>query len=43
MKTILNPVVVLIDRATIEIPPKPARRRPVNPDARGEQRLLSKE
>jgi len=39
----LNPVAVLINKAMIEIPPKFAGRPPVNPDARGEQRLLDKE
>ena len=39
----LNPVAVLICKAMIEIPPKFAGRPPVNPEARGEQRLLAKE
>ncbi len=39
----LNPVAVLINKAMIEIPPKFAGRTPVNPDARGEHRLISKE
>ena len=36
----LNPVAVLINKATIEIPPKFAGRPPVNPEANGEERLL---
>jgi len=39
----LNPVAVLINKAMIEIPPKFAGRSPINPKARGEQRLLAKE
>ena len=39
----LNPVAVLINKAMIEIPPKFVGRPSVNPDARGEQRLLAKE
>ena len=38
----LNPVAVLINKAMIEIPPKFAGQSPVNPDARGEARLLAK-
>ena len=38
----LNPVAVLINKAMIEIPPKFAGRPPVNPEARGEKRLISK-
>ena len=38
----LNPVAVLINKAMIEIPPKFAVRPPVNPDARGEKRLMRK-
>ena len=36
----LNPVAVLINKAMIEIPPRFAGRPPVNPQARGEQRLM---
>ena len=36
----LNPVAVLINKAMIEIPPKFAGRPPVNPEARGETRLM---
>jgi len=36
----LNPVAVLINKAMIEIPPKFARRPPVNPEAREEQILF---
>ena len=36
----LNPVAVLINKAMIEIPPKFAGRPPVNPEARGDKRLL---
>ena len=36
----LNPVAVLINKATIEIPPKCARRPPVNPEARANSALL---
>ena len=39
----LNPVAVLINKAMIEIPPKFAGRPPVNPEARGESGLLSRE
>jgi len=39
----LNPVAVLINKAMIEIPPKFAGRPPVNPEARREQRLLTRE
>ena len=38
----LNPVAVLINKAKIEIPPKFARRPPVNPEARSEQRLMGR-
>ena len=38
----LNPVAVLINKALIEIPQKFAGRPPVNPNARGEKRLMSK-
>ena len=37
----LNPVAVLINKAMIEIPPKFAGKPPVNPEARGEKRLLN--
>ena len=37
----LNPVAVLINKATIEIPPKFAGRPPVHPDARREAKLKS--
>ena len=36
----LNPVAVLINKATIEIPPRFAGRPPVNPEARADQALL---
>ena len=36
----LNPVAVLINKAMIEIPPKFAGKPPVNPEARGEKRLM---
>ena len=39
----LNPVAVLINKAMIEIPPKFAGRPPVNPEARAESGLLSRE
>ena len=39
----LNPVAVLINKAMIEIPPKFAGQPPVNPEVRGEARLLAKE
>ena len=39
----LNPVAVLINKAMIEIPPKFAGRPPVNPAARAESGLLSRE
>ena len=39
----LNPVAVLINKAMIEIPPKFAGRPPVNPEARTDSRLLSRE
>jgi putative DNA methylase len=39
----LNPVAVLICKAMIEIPPKFSGRPPVNPKARSERRLLSKQ
>ena len=38
----LNPVAVLINKAMIEIPPKFAGRPPVNPEARGDRRLLQR-
>ena len=38
----LNPVAVLINKAMIEIPPKFAGRPPVNPEARGDKRLLNR-
>ena len=38
----LNPVAVLINKAMIEIPPKFAGRPPVNPEARGRQRLIER-
>ncbi len=37
----LNPVAVLINKAMIEIPPKFAGKPPVNPQARGEKRLMA--
>jgi putative DNA methylase len=39
----LNPVAVLINKAMIEIPPKFARRPPVNPHARKEESLIARE
>src|SRR5688572_20574424 len=39
----LNPVAVLICKAMIEIPPKFAGKPPVNPEARGEQSLITRE
>jgi putative DNA methylase len=39
----LNPVAVLINKATIEIPPKFAGRAPVNPEATKENRLIQKQ
>ena len=39
----LNPVAVLINKAMIEIPPKFAGRRPVNPAARGSVNLVAPE
>ena len=36
----LNPVAALINKAMIEIPPKFAGKPPVNPEARGEKRLM---
>ena len=39
----LNPVAVLINKAMIEIPPKFAGRPPVNPEARADSGLLSRE
>lgn len=39
----LNPVAVLINKAMIEIPPRFAGRPPVNPEARKEQDLISRE
>ena len=39
----LNPVAVLINKAMIEIPPKFAGRPPVNPAARQEKSLISRE
>ncbi|MGD0856109.1 MAG: DUF1156 domain-containing protein [Dehalococcoidia bacterium] len=39
----LNPVAVLINKAMIEIPPKIAGKPPVNPEARKDERLFSKE
>ena len=38
----LNPVAVLINKAMIEIPPRFAGRPPVNPEAAGDERLLSR-
>ena len=38
----LNPVAVLINKAMIEIPPRFAGRPPVNPQARGDRRLLQR-
>jgi putative DNA methylase len=39
----LNPVAVLINKATIEIPPKFAGKPPVNPDARKDNALFARE
>ena len=39
----LNPVAVLINKAMIEIPPKFAGQPPVNPEARADNRLVTKE
>ena len=39
----LNPVAVLINKVMIEIPPKFAGQSPINPETRGEQRLIAKE
>lgn len=39
----LNPVAVLINKAMIEIPPKFAGKPPVNPDARKDKQLISRE
>ena len=39
----LNPVAVLINKAMIEIPPKFAGKPPVNPDARKEKSLITRE
>src|SRR6202166_1303204 len=39
----LNPVAVLISKATVEIPPKFAGRPPVNPEARSRPDLLGRE
>ena len=39
----LNPVAVLINKAMIEIPPKFAGCRPVNPDARSDRSLIERE
>lgn len=39
----LNPVAVLINKAMIEIPPKFAVKPPVNPDARKDKQLISRE
>ena len=38
----LNPVAVLINKAMIEIPPRFARRPPVNPESRAEQTVVGK-
>jgi putative DNA methylase len=38
----LNPVAVLINKAMIEIPPRFARKPPVNPETRGNQALFEK-
>ena len=38
----LNPVAVLINKAMIEIPPKFEGKPPVNPEARGEKRLMDR-
>ena len=38
----LNPVAVLINKAMIEIPPRFAGRRPMNPEARGEAAIIEK-
>jgi len=39
----LNPVAVLINKATIEIPPKFAGRSPVNPEVRGRKQLVDQD
>jgi putative DNA methylase len=39
----LNPVAVLICKAMIEIPPRFARRPPVNPKSNGDERLVAKD
>jgi putative DNA methylase len=39
----LNPVAVLISKATVEIPPKFAGRPPVNPEARARLDLIGRE
>lgn len=39
----LNPVAVLINKAMIEIPPRFAGKRPVNPEARREKTLVARE
>lgn len=39
----LNPVAVLINKAMIEIPPKFAGRRPVNPESHAEESLIDRE
>src|SRR5207247_1295806 len=39
----LNPVAVLICKAMIEIPPKSAGKRPVNPAARSNKALIERE
>lgn len=39
----LNPVAVLINKAMIEIPPRFARRPPVNPEARADQSLIARD
>src|SRR5688572_8543416 len=39
----LNPVAVLINKAMIEIPPKFANKRPVNPESRADKTLLVRE
>jgi putative DNA methylase len=38
----LNPVAVLINKAMIEIPPKFEGRPPINPDSRGDKRLIER-
>ncbi len=38
----LNPVAVLINKATVEIPPKFAGRPPVNPESRGEETVVER-